>query len=105
MILLLIYAIFSTTIILALGLLPNRGFQFRLLAVALAMTIGFTLIFLTSWGTGTFLHSLPRPESWIPGQWAILVSYLTVASELAPLTIVVVAVYRARNVINRRCST
>ena len=66
MIVLIIYAIFSTAIILALGLLPNRSFQLRFLAVALALTIGFTLIFLTSWGTGAFLHSLPRPESWTP---------------------------------------
>ena len=77
----------------------------RFLDVALALTIGFTLIFLTSWGTGAFLHSLPRPESWTPGDWAKLMLYMTVASELVPLSIVVIAVFLARNMINGRCSS
>ena len=60
------YAVVSAVTVRNSGLLPDRSFRSRLLAVALFLTVGFTVTFLTSWGVDEFLHSLPLPDGMVP---------------------------------------
>ena len=105
MIALVLYAVVSAVTVRNIGLLPDRSFRSRLLAVALFLTVGFTVTFLTSWGVDEFLHSLPLPDGMVPGKWAMLRLYLAVASELLLLILIVMVSYMVRRKLNRRRSS
>ena len=105
MIALFLYAVVSAVTVRNIGLLPDRGFRSRLLAVALVLTVGFTVTFLTSWGVHEFLRSLPLPDGMVPGQWAMLRGYLTAASELLLLILMVMVSYMVRRKLNPRRSS
>ena len=105
MIALFLYAVVSAVTVRNVGLLPNWSFRARLLAVALVLTVGFTVTFVTSWGVQEFLRRLPLPDGMIPGQWAMLGLYLGAASELVLLILMVMVSYTVRRKLNRRRSS
>ena len=102
MIALAVYAVVSAVTVRNVGLLTDRSFRFRLLAVALALAVGFNVAFLTSWGVGEVLNGLPMPHGMVPGEWATLGMYLAFGSELFMLMLMVVASFMARRKLNRR---
>ena len=63
---LVLYAVVSAVTVRNIGLLPDRSFRSRLLAVSFFLTVGFAVIFLTLWGVDEFLHSLPPPDGMVP---------------------------------------
>ena len=105
MISLVLYAIVSAVTVRNVGLLPDRSFRSRLLAVSLFLIAGFTVIFVTSWGVQEFLRSLPVPDGMVPGEWAKLGLYLAVVSELLMLLLMVLVSYMVRRKLNRRRSS
>ena len=105
MLTLVLHAVVSAVTVRNIGLLPDRSFRFRLLAVALFLTVGFTVTFLTWWGVHEFLRSLPPPDGMVQGQWALLRTYLAVASELLLLILMVMVSYMVRGKLNRRFSS
>ena len=105
MIPLFLYAVVSAVTVRNIGPLPDRSFRFRLLAVALVLTVGFTMTFLTSWGVQEFLRSLPPPDGMVPGQWAVLGLYLAFGGELLMLMLVVTVSFMIRMKLNRRPSS
>ena len=102
MLMLVLYAVVSAVTVRNIGLLPDRGFRSRLLAVSFFLTVGFTVTFLTLWGVYEFLRSLPPPDGMIPGKWAMIGFYLAVTSELLMLILMVVVSYMVRRNLNRR---
>ena len=102
MLTLVLHAVVSAVTVRNIGLLPDRSFRFRLLAVALFLTVGFTVTFLTWWGVHEFLRSLPPPDGMVQGQWALLRTHLAVASELLLLILMVMVSYMVRGKLNRR---
>ena len=102
---LVLYAVVSAVTVRNNGLLPDRSFRSGLLAVSFFLTVGFAVIFLTSWGVDEFLHSLPPPDGMVPGDWAMLGFYLAFASELLLLILMVVVSYMVRSKLNRRRSS
>ena len=104
MIALAVYAVVSAVTVRNVGLLPDRSFRFRLQAVAVFLTMGFTVAFLTSWGVDEFLGVLPLPDGMVPGERAMLRLYLPVGGELLMLMLMVVASFLARGKLNRQGS-
>ena len=102
---LIIYVVVSAVTVRNIGLLPDRGFRFRLLAVAGFLTLGFTVAFLTSWGVQEFLRGLPVPDGMVTGEWAMLVMYLAFGGELLMLMLVVTVSFMIRMKLNRRPSS
>ena len=76
-----------------------------MLAVALVLTVGFTVTFLTSWGVGEFLRSLPLPGGMVPREWAMLGMYLAFGSKLVLLILMVMVSFMVRMKLNRRRSS
>ena len=105
MIPLFLYAVVSAVTVRNIGLLPDRSFRFRLLAVVLVLTVGFTMTFLTSWGVQEFLRSPPLPGGMGPREWAMLGMYLAFGSELLMLILMVMVSFMARMKLNRRPSS
>ena len=104
MIALVVYAVVSAVTVRNVGLLPDRSFRSRLLAVALVLTVRFTVAFLTSWGVGEFLRSLPLPTGMAARDWAVLGMYLAFGSELLMLMLMVAASFMVRRKLNRQRS-
>ena len=102
---LVLYSVVSAVTVRNIGLLPDRSFRSRLLAVSFFLTVGFAVTFLTSWGVHEFLRSLPPPDGMVPGQWAELGLYLAAASEVFLLILMVMVSYMVRSKLNRRRSS
>ena len=80
-----------------LGTLPGRSFRFRVIVVALVLSLGSVVSFAVAhFGIASLLGEVKLPDGVNPGNWAMLGLYASAFTELLGFLLMVVVAYILR---------